>query len=93
MMYVAVDVFGKSKETADRYRWGHPNGVDGLVRNLGAYSMATGEPDEYGDLLVWETDSEYTAHNQVDRLASGWFAARAGESVEEVIDYFRKVLA
>jgi hypothetical protein len=92
-MFIAVDVFNKSKETADRYRWGHPNGVDGLVRNLGYYSMATGEPDEYGDLLIWETDSEYTAHNQVDRLASGWIAAKAGETVEEVIEYFRKVLA
>ena len=92
-MFIAVDILGKNLEEIERYRWGHPNGIDGLVRNLGSYSMATGEPDEYGDLLIWETDSEYTAYNQVDRLASGWFAARAGETVEEVIDYFRTVLS
>jgi hypothetical protein len=92
-MYIAVDVFNKNAVEADRYRWGHPNGVDGLVRNLGAHSMMTGEPDEYGDILIWETDSEYTALNQVDRLASGWFAAKAGETIDEVLEYFQRIVA
>lgn len=80
-MFIAVDILGKDEETVDPYRWGN-------VTSHGRYSLDSYEPDPYGDILIWETDNEFSAVTQQSRLATGWYASRIGDSIENVLDQF-----
>lgn len=80
-MFVAIDILGKDENVVDRYRWGS-------VTSIGRYSLDTYEPDPYGDILIWETVSEYDAVTQQARLATGWYASKIGDSIESVLDQF-----
>lgn len=85
-MFVAIDILGKSLEEIERYRWGN-------VNTIGRYSLDSYEPDLYGDILIWETENEYSAVTQQGRLASGWHASKIGESIQDVLDQFDKEYA
>ena len=80
-MFIAVDILGKDEKLIDRYRWGN-------VKRIGRYSLDSYELDPYGDILIWESEGEYGAVTQQDRLASGWHASRIGDSIENVLDQF-----
>ena len=80
-MFIAVDILGKPEETVDPYRWGS-------VKTVGRYSLDSYELDPYGDILIWEAETEYDAVTQQSRLASGWHASRIGDSIENVLDQF-----
>jgi hypothetical protein len=60
---------------------------------IGKYNSMTGEPDSYGDIMIWKMDSEYHALSQRDRLSSGWHAAYVADTVDDVLGRFVKDFA
>jgi hypothetical protein len=88
-MYLGVSVIGKENKEreVEAYRW------HAWAEVIGKYNSMTGEPDSYGDIMIWKMDSEYHALSQRDRLSSGWHAAYVADTVEDVLGLFVKDFA